>query len=270
MGLPAVPDSLQRYLTDVNRYPVLSREEEFGIAERYFKERGLDDAHRLVTANLRYVVKIALGYRNYGCRLGDLIQEGNIGLMVAVKKFNPHKGYRLITYAAWWIRSYMQEFILKTRNIVRRGTKALKKRLFYRGVAAPDDDVSRDAVSTRNAEAPVDMPDPGGDLSLNSPVGPLGEESLSTHQDMLRDMESDPVEEFSAREHGAMVKREVAQALDRLSHNERLVIERRHLSAEPESLQSIGDALGLTRERVRQIEGKALGKLRGALSTSLA
>ncbi|MDP2690246.1 MAG: sigma-70 family RNA polymerase sigma factor, partial [Deltaproteobacteria bacterium] len=107
MGLPVLSDNtLHSYLAEINRYPVLSQEDEFAVAERYYRERSMEDAHKLVVSNLRYVVKIALEFRQYGCRLADLIQEGNIGLMVAVKKFNPYKGFRLITYATWWIRSF--------------------------------------------------------------------------------------------------------------------------------------------------------------------
>src|SRR3989337_3158734 len=121
MGLPVVSDSIQSYLAEVNRYPVRSAEDEFTVAERYYRNRSIEDAHTLVTSNLKYVVKIALEYRNYGCRLADLIQEGNIGLMTAVKKFDPYKGFRLITYAKWWIKAFIQDFILKTTGLVKRG-----------------------------------------------------------------------------------------------------------------------------------------------------
>src|SRR3972149_1876841 len=132
MGLPVVSDSIQSYLAEVNRYPVLSAEDEFTVAERYYRNRPIEDAHTLVASNLRYVVKIALEFRNYGCRLADLIQEGNIGLMMAVKKFNPFKGFRLITYATWWIKSFIQDFILKSKGLVRRAARDLKRKLFYR------------------------------------------------------------------------------------------------------------------------------------------
>src|SRR3989344_3094820 len=124
-------NSLQSYLVQINRFPLLSKEEELELAVRLRKQNDLDAAHKLITSNLRFVVKIAMEYRNYGFRLADLIQEGNIGLMKAVKKFDPFKGYRLITYAVWWIRSHIQAFILKNWSLVRKGTAALKKKLFY-------------------------------------------------------------------------------------------------------------------------------------------
>ncbi|MFQ5736010.1 MAG: RNA polymerase sigma factor RpoD/SigA [Thermodesulfobacteriota bacterium] len=252
MGLPVVSDNtLQSYLAEVSRYPVLSPEDEFTIAERYYRNKSMEDAHRLVVSNLRYVIKIALEFRQYGCRLADLIQEGNIGLMVAVKKFNPYKGFRLITYATWWIRSCMQDFILKTRGLVKHNAKALKRKLFYRngGEATPG------AGSAGEVEFPHD-------LSLNAALGDDG----ATHLDMLQDVDADPVDAVAESQERAIVKREVTGALALLNEKERMVVEKRVMNDEPESLQKIGDRLGLTRERVRQIESSALKKLQHALS----
>jgi len=254
MGLPVLTDSIEGYLADVNRYPVLSREEEYEIADRYYRLGRVEDAHRLVTSNLRYVVKIALEFRSYGCRLADLIQEGNIGLMVAVKKFNPYKGFRLITYATWWIRSFMQDFIVKTRGLVRHNTKALKKKLFYR----KDDAIAR-------AEAA--MTSGGYDLSLNAEISPE-RDAETTHLDLLTDERTGPLETCAAKEEQAKVKSEVSDALAVLNERERLVIEKRVMAEKPESLQGLGDRLGLTRERVRQIENAAKKKLRNILSRS--
>ncbi len=257
MGLPVVSDSLQSYLQEINRYPVLSSEEEFEVAERYFRGKNIDDAHKLVISNLRYVVRIALEFRSYGCRLADLIQEGNIGLMVAVKKFNPYKGFRLITYATWWIKSFIQDFILRTTGIVKRNSKALKKRLFYKnGGAIPLEEGQR--APEPNAEG-VEFPH---DLSLNTPS--LDEKSAWI--DMLSDSRPGPVEAVAVNEESAIVKKEIKHALALLNEKERLVINKRVMADEPESLQSVGDELGLTRERVRQIESSALKKLRDSLS----
>lgn len=253
MSLPAISDNtLQSYLVEIDRHPLLSQEEEFTIAERYYKERSMDDAHALVVSNLRYVVRIALEFRRYGCRLADLIQEGNIGLMVAIKKFDPYKGFRLITYATWWIRSFIQDFILKTRGLVKRNARAMKKKLFYRSSAADR------AISGGSAEE-VEFPH---DLSLNTELGDDG----VTHMDMLPCAEADPVEAVSGAQERTLVKREVSGALALLNDSERMVMEKRVMSDEPESLQKIGDRLGLTRERVRQIEAKALKKLHNALA----
>ena len=252
MGLPVVTDSVQSYLAEVTRYPVLSPEEEFKVAERYYRTKAIEDAHALVISNLRYVVKIALEFRNYGCRLADLIQEGNIGLMTAVKKFNPFKGFRLITYATWRIKSFIQEYILKSRGLVRRGTKALRKKLFYRTAVLPQD---TDASVT---EEPIDL---SNDLSLDAPIG----DDTATRLDMLKDAGPTPVEALAQKQEGALVKKEVSSALALLNEKERMVIEKRVMAEEPESLQGLGDRLGLTRERVRQIESQALKKLERSL-----
>lgn len=254
MALPVlVNDSIQNYLLQISQYPVLSPEQEQTVAERYFREKKLEDAHRLVTANLRYVVKIALEFRNYGCRLADLIQEGNIGLMVAVKKFNPFKGYRLITYATWWIKSFIQEYIIKTKGIVKRGAKSLKKQLFYKN-GGVDSSVGPEFEPSDELFA--------NDLSLNAPIG----DESSTHLDFLSDARPGQEEAIELKQNETIVKKEVAAALSKLNEKERLVIEQRIMSEEPESLQGLGDKLGLTRERVRQIESSALKKLQKTLA----
>ncbi len=261
MSLPVVSESIDSYLAEVSRFPLLSASEEMSLARRYYRERCIDDAHRLVTSNLRYVVRIAMEYRSYGCRMADLIQEGNIGLMVAVKKFNPFKGFRLITYATWWIRSHMQEFIMKSRTLVRRGTKALKKKLFYRkDVFGADGAISNDADRAAEEYAKrAESADafPTYDLSLNTAIG----DDSTTHQDLLADDGPGQEEVVSLGEETAIVRRGVTEALAVLSSRERMVIENRVMAEEPESLQGLGDRLGVTRERVRQIEKQAMGKL---------
>ncbi|TAN63703.1 sigma-70 family RNA polymerase sigma factor [bacterium] len=247
MSQLVLTESIQGYLNEVSKYPLLSHEEELSVATRYFKTRNIDDAHTLVTSNLRYVVKIALDFRNYGCKLADLIQEGNIGLMHAVKKFNPHKGFRLITYASWWIKASMQDFILKSKGLVRRGAKALKKKLFYKSdpkTPAGDD------ISAYN------------DLSLNTPAG----DGSATHMELLTDIRPSQEDVVAELQESIETKRTITTALKRLSSNERYVIERRVMTDEPESLQGLGDKLGITRERVRQIETNALKKLKTSLA----
>ena len=245
MSLPVVSDSLQSYLAEVNRYKLLTPDEELEIAERYHKHRRVEDAHKLVTSNLRYVIKIALEFRDYGCRLADLIQEGNIGLMVAIKKFDPHKGFRLITYATWWIKAFIQDFIVKTKGLVKRGSKAIKKRLFYRN-------------GTSDAHEPL------AELSLDAPLG----DGALTRLDMLYETAPNQEESYAEVQEQAVVGREIIEAMGRLNDKERLVIEKRVMAEEPESLQGLGDRLGLTRERVRQIESGALRKLKEALKDS--
>ncbi len=243
----ALTESIQSYLIEINRYPVLSAQDERTIAERYYKTRNVEDAHRLVVSNLRYVVKIAFEFRNYGARMADLIQEGNIGLMHAVKKFNPHKGFRLITYATWWIRASIQEFILKTKGLVRRNVKALKKGFFYKNTALKH----REEAAAQS------------DLSLNASIATHGQ---ATHLDILSDTRPNQEELYASMEEKARVREEVKSAMGRLSDKERFIIEKRVMAEEPESLQGLGEKLGLTRERVRQIETQALKKLKGTLA----
>ena len=255
MGLPIVSDSIQSYLAEVNRYKLLTPEEERSVAERYFKTKSIEDAHKLVTSNLRYVVKIALEFRNYGVRIADLIQEGNIGLMMAVKKFNPFKGFRLITYATWWIKSYIQEFILKSKGLVRHATRDLKKKLFYRN--QPELGSGDKATDIDAAEVFCE------DLSLNATIA----DKTTTHMELLKDEGPGPLCTFEGKQTAALVKKEVTHALACLNEKERVVIENRVMSDEPESLQELGDKLGVTRERVRQIESQALKKLGRSLAS---
>ncbi|MCK4738690.1 MAG: sigma-70 family RNA polymerase sigma factor [Deltaproteobacteria bacterium] len=244
MTLPVLADSIELYLNDIERFPILSREEEKSLALRYFETKDIATAHKLVTANLRFVVKIALEFQGYGINLRDLIQEGNIGLMTAVKKFNPEKGFRLLTYATWWIKSTIQEFILKSKGAVKRGAKALKKKLFYKD---------------HNDEVNV------SDLSLNVKIGE-GLDGEDTYQDVLACTSPTNEEEVAEVQEKALMKQDVTTALATLSDKERRVIEARLLTEPPLSLKSIGTEFGVSRERIRQIEGIALKKMRLALT----
>ena len=261
MSLPAVSD-IGIYLDEVNRFPLLSREEEFTLAERYYKDNtDLEAAEALVVANLRYVIKVAHEYANYGCKVADLIQEGNIGLMTAVKRFVPYKGYRLITYANWWIRHYMQEFIMKSRGLVKRSSKALKRRLFYKQSSLSEGGDGGDVAMAYH------------DFSLDSPIGSGGEGGLSSHEgsthlDMLADPAPGQEEIVEVSESTAIVKGDVSSALALLNERELQIVSARYMSEEAESLQSLGDAFGISRERVRQLESGALKKLRKALGGS--
>lgn len=265
MSLPVLSDNLQSYLAEVNRYPVLSQADEFKVAERFYNEKKLEDAHILVTSNLRYVIKIALEFRNYGCRLADLIQEGNIGLMIAVKKFNPYKGFRLITYATMWIKSCIQDYILKTKGIVKRNAKALKRQLFYK----KDDGAAAIDINDESASASTTSESFGfsNDFSLDRSLSESDDKA--THLDMLADSGPTPIEVVAIKQETAIAKREVTNALAVLNEKERIVIENRVMADEPESLQGLGNKLGLTRERVRQIESEALKKLRKSLGKKM-
>jgi RNA polymerase sigma-32 factor len=248
MGLPILSDSIQAYIIEVNRVPLLSPSAEHKLALRYYEEKDLDAAHELITANLRFVIKMAYEYRKYGVSLKDLIQEGNIGLMTAVKKFDPHKNCRLITYAVWWIKSRMQEHILKTTGIVKRGARSLKKKLFY-----------------KNSELETDADITTRDFSLDSP---LDDGDGTTYMDGLIDVEADQAKLVGDNQEHALVKKSVTSALAVLNKKELAVIQKRTMADEPASLRTLGIELGISRERVRQIENAAKKKLKAFLKNS--
>lgn len=269
-------NSLQSYLVQINRFPLLSKDEEIELAVRFRKQNDLDAAHKLITSNLRFVVKIAMEYRSYGFRLADLIQEGNIGLMKAVKKFDPFKGYRLITYAVWWIRSHIQAFILKNWSLVSKGAAALKKKLFYQleknnatleyldkcGALPDKQNGSKThfefpALSQSGALALLSDDTAYRDMSLDNEVG----EDEATYLDMLPDTSQNPEDAVLAIQEQGVVKTAIANALSTLNEKERFVIENRMMVEPPLTLQEIGDRLGLSKERVRQIESEAVKKL---------
>ncbi len=278
-NLPVVKNSLETYLAQINQFPLLTPEEEFQLAVRYYKYKDITAAHKLITSNLRFVVKVALEYRSYGVKLVDLIQEGNIGLMMAVKKFNPYKGYRFISYAIWWIRAYIQNFIIKTWSLVKIGTTQAQKKLFYKigkirkALESGDGDEKKYDVLAKDFD--VDKEDimemeqrmASRDLSLDSP---FDEEGELTHLELLQE-ESPNQEEMLARQQEEEIReREVQKALKRLNEKEAYVIKHRIMADEPLTLQEIGNHLKLSRERVRQIESEALKKLRREISSSLA
>jgi RNA polymerase sigma-32 factor len=276
--LPVVKNSLETYLIQINQFPLLTQEEEFRLAVRYRKNNDIEAAQKLITSNLRFVVKVAFEYKSYGVKLQDLIQEGNIGLMMAVKKFDPHKGYRFISYAIWWIRAYIQNFIIKTWSLVKIGTTQAQKKLFYKigkvrkalesngenekkyEILAKDLDVTKEDI--------IDMEQrmAARDLSLDAPFDD-GQEL--THLDLLREDSPNQEEAFAEEEEKKIREREVQNAMKRLNEKEVYIIKNRVMSDEPLTLQQIGDHLKLSRERVRQIESEALKKLKKEFSTRL-
>jgi RNA polymerase sigma-32 factor len=276
--LPVVKNSLETYLIQINQFPLLTQEEEFRLAVRYRKNNDIEAAQKLITSNLRFVVKVAFEYKSYGVKLQDLIQEGNIGLMMAVKKFDPHKGYRFISYAIWWIRAYIQNFIIKTWSLVKIGTTQTQKKLFYKigkvrkalesngenekkyEILAKDLDVTKEDI--------IDMEQrmAARDLSLDAPFDD-GQEL--THLDLLREDSPNQEEAFAEEEEKKIREREVQNAMKRLNEKEVYIIKNRVMSDEPLTLQQIGDHLKLSRERVRQIESEALKKLKKEFSTRL-
>ena len=276
--LPVVKNSLETYLAQINQFPLLTKEEEFKLAVRYRKHNDIDAAQKLITSNLKFVVKVAFEYKSYRVKLLDLIQEGNIGLMMAVKKFNPYKGYRFISYAIWWIRAYIQNFIIKTWSLVKIGTTQAQKKLFYKigkirkalesdgenekkyELLAHDLDVAKkDIIEMEQRMA-------ARDLSLDAP---LDEGQELTHLDLLKEDSPNQEEALAQEEEKKIREHEVQNAMKRLSEKEVYVIQNRIMAEDPLTLQQIGDHLKLSRERVRQIEGEALKKLKKEFSTQL-
>ena len=269
--LPVVKNSLDTYLVQINQFPLLSQEEEFKLAVRYRKYDDIEAAHKLITSNLRFVVKIAFEYKSYGVKLLDLIQEGNIGLMMAVKKFNPYKGYRFISYAIWWIRAYIQNFIIKTWSLVKIGTTQAQKKLFYKigkvikaleangekekkyDLLAHDLDVTKEDIMEMEQRMS------SRDLSLDAP---FDESQELTHLELLKEESLNQEEAIAQEEEKKIREREVQDAMRRLNEKEVYVLQNRIMAEEPLTLQQIGNHLKLSRERVRQIESEALNKLK--------
>jgi len=277
--LPVVKDSLESYLIKINQIPLLTRKEEFQLAVRYRKHNDIEAAHKLVTSNLRFVVKVALEYRTYGVKLADLIQEGNIGLMMATKKFNPYKGYRFISYAVWWIRAYIQNYIIKTWSLVKIGTTQAQKKLFYKigkvrkALESDQENEKQYELLAKDLHVPkadiVEMEQrmSSRDLSLDST---FGENHELTHLDLLRDDRLNQEELFAQEEERRIQQEKVQTAMKRLSEKEMYVIKNRIMGDEPLTLQEIGDHLKLSRERVRQIESEELKKLKKEMSRSIS
>jgi len=271
-SLPILSDNLQKYFAEIRSFRVLAPEEEYQLAVKFYEEKDLEAAHSLVTSNLRFVVKIAGEYRSYGMRMLDLIQEGNVGLMMAVRKFNPYKGFRLISYAVWWIRAYIQNYIISTWSLLKIGTTQAQRKLFFKLKQAKnamknmfgDDDVPAASLSLDVKESEfLEMEQRlRGDFSLDSELVAGDGYSL---MDSLADDRMNQEEMLAENQSAAILAREVSQAVSRLNEKERFVIEHRVSAEEPMTLQEIADHFSLSRERVRQIEEGALKKMKTLL-----
>lgn len=271
-ALPALSNSLQSYLAQIRDYPVLSREEEYELAMRHRETGDLEAARKLIVSNLKFVVRIANEYKNYNVNTLDLIQEGNLGLMKAVRGFDPTKGYRLISYAVWWIRAYIQNHIMKTWSLVKVGTNQSQRKLFYKlrstknRIEATGAEMEEDIYSEIAKE--LDVPDSqviemdrvmsGKDLSLDANIEGSTER---TYVDMLGDTfdQEQFLEDSQTR---PLVAKKIKEALANLKDRERYIIERRVLTDSPETLEKLSRKFGISRERVRQIEKNALKKIR--------
>jgi RNA polymerase sigma-32 factor len=274
-NLPAVRNSLDSYIVQINQIPLLTQEEEFELAVRYKKHNDINAVQKLITSNLRFVVKVAFEYKSYGIKILDLIQEGNIGLMMAIKKFDPYRGYRFISYAIWWIRAYIQNFIIKNWSLVKIGTTQAQKKLFYkigkvRKALEENQEKEKkyELVANELAVAKEDIIEmeqrmSARDLSLDAPIDDSQELS---HFDLLKETSPNQEEVFGDEEEKQILGKEVRDAMKRLNDKEEYVIKNRIMADSPLTLQEIGHHLKLSRERVRQIESEALKKLKKEMS----
>ena len=269
---------LNRYLSEIKKFPILTPEEEYMLAKRWTEHQDTEAAAKLVNSHLRLVAKIAMGYRGYGLPVSELISEGNIGLMQGVKKFEPERGFRLATYAMWWIRASIQEFILRSWSLVKMGTTAAQKKLFFNlrrmknrieafeeGDLKPEDvkqiatdlGVSEEDVVSMNRRMAM-----GGDTSLNVP---LRDDSEGTWQDFLVDTEPLQDERVAEAEELQMRHELLIEAMQALNDRERRVFVARRLRDDPMTLEDLSQEFGVSRERIRQIEVRAFEKLQKAL-----
>ena len=273
---------LNRYLDEIRKFPMLEPQEEYMLAKRWREHDDRDAAHRLVTSHLRLVAKIAMGYRGYGLPISEVVSEGNVGLMQAVKRFEPDKGFRLATYAMWWIKASIQEYILRSWSLVKMGTTANQKKLFFnlrkaksRISALDEGDLHPDQVkliAKRLGVTDQDVVDMnrrlGGDASLNAPIRDDGE--TGEWQDWLVD--TAPNQEAVMAEHEEFDHRREALngAISVLNPRERRIFEARRLAEEPMTLEDLAAEFGVSRERVRQIEVRAFEKVQSAVKGTIA
>ena len=275
VNLPSLSNegSLSHYLQQIKKFPMLSQKEEISLARKWIKKGDTAAAHKLVTSHLRLVARIAMGYKGYGLPITELISEGNIGLMQAVKKYDPEKGFRLSTYAMWWIRAAIQEYVLKSWSLVKIGTTAAQKKLFfnlkkiknqltsYNDGSLKPDQVKEIAERLDVTEAEVsDMEGrmSGTDYSLNAVVS---EDGVSEWQDWLVDEDADQEVKLAEREELSKRKSLLSKAINILNEREQNIISARKLSEVPKTLEELSKTYKISRERVRQIEEKAFAKL---------
>src|SRR6478752_6728153 len=276
------PDGgLSRYLTEIRKFPMLPKDEEFMLAQRWKEHQDSEAAHKMVTSHLRLVAKIAMGYRGYGLPIGEVISEGNVGLMQAVKKFDPDKGFRLATYAMWWIRASIQEYILRSWSLVKMGTTAAQKKLFFNLRKAKSEisalqegDLHPDQVSTIATKLGVLNEEvismnrrlSGGDASPNSP---MRADSESEWQDWLVDDVTPSQETVVADTQEKTLRMGLLEeAMTELTDRERHILTERRLKDDPTTLEELAAQYGVSRERVRQIEVRAFEKLQKAMHAS--
>ena len=272
---PSPEQGLNRYMQEIRKFPMLEPEEEYMLAKRWVDHEDTEAAHKLVTSHLRLAAKIAMGYRGYGLPQAEVISEANVGLMQAVKKFDPERGFRLATYAMWWIRASIQEYVLRSWSMVKLGTTSAQKKLFFnlrkaksRIGALEDGDlrpenverIAHDLGVTEEEVISMNRRLSGGDASLNAMVGSDGE-SATQWQDWLEDEDADQAGDYEARDELEARRELLAEAMDVLNEREQDILTQRRLSEETITLEDLSSQYDVSRERIRQIEVRAFEKL---------
>jgi RNA polymerase sigma-32 factor len=282
LPIPSAENGLSRYLEEIRRFPMLEPQQEYMLAKSWREHGDRDAAHQLVTSHLRLVAKIAMGYRGYGLPISEVISEGNVGLMQAVKRFEPEKGFRLATYAMWWIKASIQEYILRSWSLVKMGTTANQKKLFFnlrkaksKISAFEEGDLRPDQVkliAKRLGVTETDVVDMnrrlGGDVSLNAPIREEGDSG--EWQDWLVDNSDSQESRLVESEELGNRRKALGLALDVLNDRERRIFEARRLADDPITLEDLASEFGVSRERVRQIEVRAFEKVQKAVRNRLS
>ncbi len=272
---PTPEGGLNRYMQEIRKFPLLEPEEEYMLAKRWVEEQDTEAAHKMVTSHLRLAAKIAMGYRGYGLPQAEVISEANVGLMQAVKRFDPEKGFRLATYAMWWIRASIQEYILRSWSLVKLGTTSGQKKLFFNlrkaknkigaledGDLHPDNvaKIATDLGVTEDEVISMNRRMSGGDASLNATVGSEGEGTMQW-QDWLEDEDADQASDYEARNELEARRELLAEAMSVLNDREKDILTQRRLSEKTVTLEDLSEEYGVSRERIRQIEVRAFEKL---------
>jgi RNA polymerase sigma-32 factor len=272
---PSPEQGLNRYLQEIRKFPMLEPEEEFMLAKRWVEDQDTDAAHQLVTSHLRLAAKIAMGYRGYGLPQAEVISEANVGLMQAVKRFDPDRGFRLATYAMWWIRASIQEYILRSWSLVKLGTTSAQKKLFFNlrkakarigaleeGDLRPENvaQIAHDLNVTEEEVISMNRRLSGGDASLNATVSADGE-GTAQWQDWLEDEDADQATDYAERDELEMRRELLARAMDVLNDREKDILLQRRLQDQPVTLEELSSQYDVSRERIRQIEVRAFEKL---------
>lgn len=269
-------DPLQSYLDEIRKYPLLSREEEFELAEHYYSTKDQASAQKLVTSNLRFVVKVAAEYSKFGAKLIDLIQEGNVGLMHAVREFNPHKDVKLITYAVWWIRGHIQEYLMKQHSLVKIGTTNNQKKLYYKLNKEKQKLISEGlepSVKLLSSRLGVEERDVtlmetrlgAKDISLDQPMG--SSDDSSSLMNLQKGSDHQEIEDnINLKENLELLEAAIEKIKDSLTKREKILLKERLLTDDPKTLNELGEEVGVTREAIRQSEERLMKKIRSAFT----